>query len=141
MVQSLAPDDHGIAKMAQQVKDVLPHVPLSVIAKDLGRPPPPPTTSLTARHSGPLCHVLTVVSWLRTAKTNCVDTTITNLLENREDAPMEATGMSTFEPSKSSPYSSGSAPTIKVRPSKPPRINSDDSLRRISVSSSFRKEV
>lgn len=37
MVQSLATDDHGIAKMAQQVKDVLPHVPLNVIAKDLGR--------------------------------------------------------------------------------------------------------
>lgn len=37
MVQSLATDDHRIAKMAQQVKDVLPHVPLNVIAKDLGR--------------------------------------------------------------------------------------------------------
>lgn len=38
MVQSLGTDDHRIAKMAQQVKDVLPHVPLNVIAKDLGRP-------------------------------------------------------------------------------------------------------
>lgn len=37
MVQSLATDDHRIAKMAQQVKDVLPHVPLNVIAKDLGK--------------------------------------------------------------------------------------------------------
>lgn len=37
MVQSLGTDDHRIAKMAQQVKDVLPHVPLNVIAKDLGR--------------------------------------------------------------------------------------------------------
>lgn len=37
MVQSLATDDRGIAKMAQQVKDVLPHVPLNVIARDLGR--------------------------------------------------------------------------------------------------------
>lgn len=37
MVQSLGADDHRIAKMAQQVKDVLPHVPLNVITKDLGR--------------------------------------------------------------------------------------------------------
>lgn len=82
MVQSLGTDDHRIAKMAQQVKDVLPHVPLNVIAKDL-------------------------------AKTNCVDTTITNLLENKEEMPMGATGTSTFGPSKNSSYSSGPAPTIK----------------------------
>ncbi|XP_036933282.1 lipid droplet-regulating VLDL assembly factor AUP1 [Acanthopagrus latus] len=82
MVQSLGADDHRIAKMAQQVKDVLPHVPLNVITKDL-------------------------------AKTNCVDTTITNLLENKEETQMEATGMSTFGPSKSSSYSCGPAPTIK----------------------------
>lgn len=37
MVQSLGTDDHRIAKMAQQVKEVLPHIPLNVIAKDLGR--------------------------------------------------------------------------------------------------------
>lgn len=37
MVQSLAADDRGITKMAQQVKDVLPHVPLNVIASDLGK--------------------------------------------------------------------------------------------------------
>ena len=37
MVPSLGTDDHRIAKMAQQVKDVLPHVPLNVITKDLGR--------------------------------------------------------------------------------------------------------
>uniref|UniRef100_A0A1A8G5G4 Lipid droplet-regulating VLDL assembly factor AUP1 n=2 Tax=Nothobranchius korthausae TaxID=1143690 RepID=A0A1A8G5G4_9TELE len=55
MAQSLGTDDHRIAKMAQQVKDVLPHVPLSVITKDL-------------------------------AKTSCVDTTITNLLENKDEA-------------------------------------------------------
>lgn len=36
MVQSLGADDHRLAKMAQQVKDVLPHVPLNVISKDLG---------------------------------------------------------------------------------------------------------
>ncbi|KAM7418128.1 hypothetical protein PAMA_017664 [Pampus argenteus] len=82
MVQSLGTDDHRIAKMAQQVKDVLPHVPLHVITKDL-------------------------------AKTNCVDTTITNLLENKEETPTEATGASTFGSSKNSSYSSGSVPTIK----------------------------
>lgn len=36
MAQSLGSDDHRIAKLAQQVKDVLPHVPISVITKDLG---------------------------------------------------------------------------------------------------------
>ncbi|XP_029368339.1 lipid droplet-regulating VLDL assembly factor AUP1 isoform X1 [Echeneis naucrates] len=81
MVQSLGTDDRRIAKMAQQVKDVLPHVPLNVIAKDL-------------------------------AKTNCVDTTITNLLENKDET-LEATATSTFGPSKISSYSSGSPPTIK----------------------------
>uniref|UniRef100_A0A8C3ABF5 Lipid droplet-regulating VLDL assembly factor AUP1 n=1 Tax=Cyclopterus lumpus TaxID=8103 RepID=A0A8C3ABF5_CYCLU len=81
MVQSLGTDDHRITKMAQQVKDVLPHVPLNVIAKDL-------------------------------AKTNCVDTTITNLLENKDDSPMEATGTSSFGSSRNSSYSSGPAPTI-----------------------------
>lgn len=35
--QSLGSDDRKIAKMTQQVKDVLPHVPLSVITNDLGR--------------------------------------------------------------------------------------------------------
>ncbi|KAG7518812.1 ancient ubiquitous protein 1 [Solea senegalensis] len=83
MAQSLGTDDR-ITKMAQQVKDVLPHVPLNVITKDL-------------------------------VKTNCVDTTITNLLENKEETPVEATATSsTFGPSNSSSYSSGSAPTIKT---------------------------
>ncbi|KAJ4945890.1 hypothetical protein JOQ06_023568 [Pogonophryne albipinna] len=82
MVQSLGTDDHRIAKMAQQVKDVLPHVPLNVIAKDL-------------------------------AETNCVDTTITNLLESKEEGPMEATGTSTFGSSMNNSYSSVPAPTIK----------------------------
>lgn len=36
-VQSLTTDDHRLAKMAKQVKDVLPHVPLIIIKKDLGR--------------------------------------------------------------------------------------------------------
>lgn len=82
MVQSLGADDRRLAKMAQQVKDVLPHVPLNVITKDL-------------------------------AKTNCVDTTITNLLENKEDAAMEDTGTSTFGASRTSPYSTESASTLK----------------------------
>ncbi|KAK5897464.1 hypothetical protein CesoFtcFv8_010525 [Champsocephalus esox] len=82
MVQSLGTDDHRIAKMAQQVKDVLPHVPLNVIAKDL-------------------------------SETNCVDTTITNLLESKEEGPMEATGTSTFGSSMNNSYSSVPAPTIK----------------------------
>ncbi|XP_034054833.1 ancient ubiquitous protein 1 [Gymnodraco acuticeps] len=82
MVQSLGTDDHRIAKMAQQVQDVLPHVPLNVIAKDL-------------------------------AETNCVDTTITNLLESKEEGPMEATGTSTFGSSMNNSYSSVPAPTIK----------------------------
>lgn len=78
-IQSLGTDERRLAKMAQQVKDVLPHVPLNVIMKDL-------------------------------AKTNCVDTTITNLLENKEE-PMEASGASSFS---SSPGSfSSSPPTIK----------------------------
>ncbi|KAK2849490.1 hypothetical protein Q5P01_009324 [Channa striata] len=81
MVQSLGTDDHRIARMAQQVKDVLPHIPLNVITKDL-------------------------------AKTNCVDTTITNLLENKEETSLEATGMSAFGP-KISSYSSSSSPTMK----------------------------
>lgn len=82
MVQSLGTDDRQIAKMAQQVKDVLPHVPLNVITKDL-------------------------------AKTNCVDATITNLLENKEEAQMEASGTSSLESSRNSSFSSGLAPTIK----------------------------
>ncbi|XP_037833270.1 lipid droplet-regulating VLDL assembly factor AUP1 [Kryptolebias marmoratus] len=81
MAPSLGTDERRIAKMAQQVKDVLPHVPLNVITKDL-------------------------------AKTNCVDTTITNLLENKEDAVADASGMSTFGASKIS-FSSVSSSTIK----------------------------
>ncbi|KAF6739343.1 Ancient ubiquitous protein 1 [Oryzias melastigma] len=82
MVQSLGTDDPRLTKMAQQVKDVLPHVPLSVIMKDL-------------------------------AKTNCVDTTITNLLENKEDAAVEASGASAYEASSVGSRSSGSASAIK----------------------------
>lgn len=45
-VQSLRTDDRRMAKMAQQVKDVLPHVPLSVITKDLGMTPGNPLSSV-----------------------------------------------------------------------------------------------
>ncbi|XP_068800120.1 lipid droplet-regulating VLDL assembly factor AUP1 isoform X5 [Struthio camelus] len=55
---SFAPEDLRITAMAQRVKEVLPHVPLEVIRTDLD----------------PLCP---------TAQTNCVDTTIANLLEGR----------------------------------------------------------
>ncbi|XP_056295269.1 lipid droplet-regulating VLDL assembly factor AUP1 [Pseudoliparis swirei] len=81
MVQSLGTDAHRIARMAQQVKDVLPHVLLNVIAKDL-------------------------------AKTNCVDTTITNLLEHKDEGPMEATGTTSSGSSRNSSYPSGPTPTI-----------------------------
>lgn len=47
-----APEDVRVVAMAQQVKEVLPHVPLEVIRTDL-------------------------------VQTNCVDTTIANLLEGR----------------------------------------------------------
>ncbi|XP_028315060.1 lipid droplet-regulating VLDL assembly factor AUP1 [Gouania willdenowi] len=82
MVPSLGSDDRRIAKMAQQVKDVLPDVPMNVITKDL-------------------------------SKTNCVDTTITNLLENKEEAAMEAFGLSMYGASKRSSYSAGSTSTLK----------------------------
>ncbi|XP_042746736.1 lipid droplet-regulating VLDL assembly factor AUP1 isoform X2 [Lagopus leucura] len=51
-IGSFAPEDARITTMAQQVKEVLPHVPLEVIRTDL-------------------------------AQSNCVDTTIANLLEGR----------------------------------------------------------
>ncbi|XP_012722312.2 ancient ubiquitous protein 1 [Fundulus heteroclitus] len=82
MAPSLGSDDHRIAKMAQQVKDVLPHVPINIITRDL-------------------------------AKTNCVDATITNLLESKEEASAGATGTSTFGSSRISSFPSGSSPTIK----------------------------
>ncbi|XP_061757490.1 lipid droplet-regulating VLDL assembly factor AUP1 isoform X2 [Nerophis ophidion] len=82
MVPTLGTDERRIAKMAQQVKDVLPHIPLNIIVKDL-------------------------------AKTNCVDHTITNLLENRAEASVEETGTSSFGASMNSTYSSSSAPTTK----------------------------
>ncbi|XP_019725354.1 lipid droplet-regulating VLDL assembly factor AUP1 [Hippocampus comes] len=82
MVQGLGAEERRIAQMAQQVKDVLPDIPLNVITKDL-------------------------------AKTNCVNVTITNLLENKEESSAEDTEGSLFGGSVNGPYSSTSAQTIK----------------------------
>lgn len=49
------------------------------------------------------------------AKTNCVDTTITNLLEHKDEGPMEATGTTSSGSSRNSSYPSGPTPTITVR--------------------------
>ncbi|CAL8268269.1 unnamed protein product [Boreogadus saida] len=84
MAQNLGTEEPRIIRMAQQVKDVLPHVPLNVIARDL-------------------------------VKTNCVDTTITNLLELSEDPALEASvaGASSFGSAvNSSPFSY--EPTAKL---------------------------
>ncbi|XP_077435047.1 lipid droplet-regulating VLDL assembly factor AUP1 [Vanacampus margaritifer] len=83
MVQGLGTDERRVAQMAQQVKDVLPHIPLDVITKDL-------------------------------AKTNCVNVTITNLLENKEESSAEDVEKSPFGASSgNSTYSSNSAETLK----------------------------
>ncbi|XP_057706027.1 lipid droplet-regulating VLDL assembly factor AUP1 isoform X1 [Corythoichthys intestinalis] len=82
MVQGLGTDERRIAKMAQQVKDVLPHIPLNVITKDL-------------------------------AKTNCVNVTITNLLEHKEDSSADDSDTLLFGASVNSSYSSDSAQTMK----------------------------
>ncbi|XP_015238856.1 PREDICTED: ancient ubiquitous protein 1 [Cyprinodon variegatus] len=82
MAQSLGPDDHRITRMVQQVKDVLPHVPINVITRDL-------------------------------AQTNCVDTTITNLLEHKDDGSADATGASAFGASSIGSFPSGSSPSLK----------------------------
>lgn len=110
-VQTLTTDDHRLAKMAKQVKDVLPHVPLNVIAKDLGRS----HSCWAVNHKYGLgFHLIIVASRLCAAKTNCIDTTITNLLESKEDMQLDAAEISTFGPSTGSSYSSASAPTLKV---------------------------
>ncbi|KAJ8385197.1 hypothetical protein AAFF_G00191690 [Aldrovandia affinis] len=77
-------EDRQIAGMAQQVKEVLPDVPLGVITRDLVR-------------------------------TNCVDTTITNLLECSVEALAEA---SSGAPSGSSwgPLSSTASPISTIKP-------------------------
>uniref|UniRef100_A0A8C7W3Z7 Lipid droplet-regulating VLDL assembly factor AUP1 n=1 Tax=Oncorhynchus mykiss TaxID=8022 RepID=A0A8C7W3Z7_ONCMY len=70
MVRSSGVEELRISRMAQQVKEVLPDIPLGIITRDL-------------------------------VQTNCVDTTITNLLESTEEFPLEATGGSTSAPGPS----------------------------------------
>ncbi|XP_010901749.1 ancient ubiquitous protein 1 [Esox lucius] len=88
MVRSSGAEERRISKMAQQVKEVLPDIPLRIITRDL-------------------------------AQTNCVDTTITNLLESTEEFPVEATGGATagatseLRPAWRSPSSAAPASTIK----------------------------
>ncbi|XP_046875840.1 lipid droplet-regulating VLDL assembly factor AUP1 isoform X1 [Hypomesus transpacificus] len=74
-------DEAGLSRLALQVKDVLPDVPLSVITSDL-------------------------------VQTNCVDATITNLLESTEEFSSEPTGSSAFTSSMSS-SSASSPPAVK----------------------------
>ncbi|XP_062405600.1 lipid droplet-regulating VLDL assembly factor AUP1 isoform X1 [Sardina pilchardus] len=78
MSASLGAEDPRIVRMAQQVKDVLPDVPLSVITRDLLR-------------------------------TNCVDTTITNLLERTEEYPPEVPSASSSDSLRQRPASSSSS--------------------------------
>ncbi|NP_001133804.1 ancient ubiquitous protein 1 [Salmo salar] len=85
MVRSSGVEELRISRMAQQVKEVLPDIPLGVITRDL-------------------------------VQTNCVDTTITNLLESTEEFPLEATGGATSAPGpswRSLSVSATPAPTIK----------------------------
>ncbi|XP_038868214.1 lipid droplet-regulating VLDL assembly factor AUP1-like [Salvelinus namaycush] len=85
MVRSSGVEELRISRMAQQVKEVLPDIPLGVITRDL-------------------------------VQTNCVDTTITNLLESTEEFPLEATGGATSAPGpswRSLSFSAAPAPTIK----------------------------
>uniref|UniRef100_A0A4W5PF07 Lipid droplet-regulating VLDL assembly factor AUP1 n=1 Tax=Hucho hucho TaxID=62062 RepID=A0A4W5PF07_9TELE len=85
MVRSSGVEELRISRMAQQVKEVLPDIPLGVITRDL-------------------------------VQTNCVDTTITNLLESTEEFPLEATGGATSAPGpswRSLSFSAAFAPTIK----------------------------
>uniref|UniRef100_A0A673K8P7 Lipid droplet-regulating VLDL assembly factor AUP1 n=1 Tax=Sinocyclocheilus rhinocerous TaxID=307959 RepID=A0A673K8P7_9TELE len=79
-------EDTRVARMAQQVKEVLPDVPLSVITRDL-------------------------------LQTNCVDTTITNLLENTDQFTSEAAVGTPSGPAKqaasSTPSVTESTPNLK----------------------------
>ncbi|XP_023845566.1 lipid droplet-regulating VLDL assembly factor AUP1 [Salvelinus sp. IW2-2015] len=85
MIRSSGVEELRISRMAQQVKEVLPDIPLGIITRDL-------------------------------VQTNCVDTTITNLLESTEVFPVEATGGATSAPGpawRSLSSSAAPAPTIK----------------------------
>ncbi|XP_052010444.1 lipid droplet-regulating VLDL assembly factor AUP1-like [Xyrauchen texanus] len=80
-------EDSRVVRMAQQVKEVLPDVPLSIITRDL-------------------------------LQTNCVDTTITNLLEHNDQFHSEASVGTASVPAKPAAYStpSATAPDLKLQP-------------------------
>ncbi|KAM6980890.1 lipid droplet-regulating VLDL assembly factor AUP1 [Aplochiton taeniatus] len=69
--QNTGADNPGIRRMAEQVQEVLPDVPFSLITRDL-------------------------------VQTNCVDATITNLLEMSDDSTSEAIGGQAFGPFRNS---------------------------------------
>ncbi|XP_067239277.1 lipid droplet-regulating VLDL assembly factor AUP1 isoform X2 [Chanodichthys erythropterus] len=83
---SAGAEDSRVARMVQQVKEVLPDVPLSVITRDL-------------------------------LQTNCVDTTITNLLEHTDHFNSEAAASTPSAPAKpaasSTPSVMASTPNLK----------------------------
>ncbi|KAI5620650.1 ancient ubiquitous protein 1 [Silurus asotus] len=79
LVPSTEAEDPRVIRMAHQVKEVLPDVPLNVITKDL-------------------------------LQTNCVDTTITNLLENTEQYRTEPAEAASSGPSQPLPSAMPSVP-------------------------------
>ncbi|XP_048019588.1 lipid droplet-regulating VLDL assembly factor AUP1 isoform X2 [Megalobrama amblycephala] len=85
---SAGAEDSRVARMVQQVKEVLPDVPLSVITRDL-------------------------------LQTNCVDTTITNLLEHTDHFNSEAAASTPSAPAKPAASSTASvmASTPNLKPS------------------------
>uniref|UniRef100_A0A8C7P1R2 Lipid droplet-regulating VLDL assembly factor AUP1 n=1 Tax=Oncorhynchus mykiss TaxID=8022 RepID=A0A8C7P1R2_ONCMY len=86
MIRSSGVEELRISRMAQQVKEVLPDIPLGIITRDL-------------------------------VQTNCVDTTITNLLESTEVFPVEVTGGAMSAPGPAwRPLSSSAAPALTIKP-------------------------
>ncbi|XP_051506317.1 lipid droplet-regulating VLDL assembly factor AUP1 isoform X2 [Myxocyprinus asiaticus] len=83
---STGAEESRVVRMAQQVKEVLPDVPLSVITRDL-------------------------------LQTNCVDTTITNLLERTDQFHSEAAAGTASGPAKpaasSTPSTTATLPNLK----------------------------
>uniref|UniRef100_A0A4W3ILN9 Lipid droplet-regulating VLDL assembly factor AUP1 n=1 Tax=Callorhinchus milii TaxID=7868 RepID=A0A4W3ILN9_CALMI len=95
-MNNLNSEDMQMTGMARQVKEVLPHIPLSVINQDL-------------------------------VKTNCVDTTITNLLEGRIPfTPEDPVAGSSSEASSSQSTLAPSSSSCAVRTSKITLSNKPD---------------
>lgn len=88
---SAGAEDSRVARMVQQVKEVLPDVPLSVITRDL-------------------------------LQTNCVDTTITNLLEHTDQFNSEAAASTPSAPAK--PAASSTPSVIAYTPNLKPAAKS-----------------